>query len=184
MAGTSTTDPNQHGSATGGMERGSSRATSPLVKCEQVWRELERASFAVIGYITPDGEPRSSGVVYGVDGRHLYVAVAPDGWKARHITNGHEVSVTVPVRRGGILSLLMPIPPATVSFHARATVHPPGTVNAGDVSKKLASLIPDGPQTATILELAPEGEFLLYGVGVPLLQMKNPIAARARVAVA
>ena len=42
---------------------------------EQVWRALGRASFAVLGYVTPDGEPRSSGVVYQVADRRLYVAV-------------------------------------------------------------------------------------------------------------
>ena len=43
---------------------------------EQVWRALTRASFAVVSYVTPAGEPRSSGVVYAADGHRLYVAVA------------------------------------------------------------------------------------------------------------
>src|SRR6266566_9114587 len=51
----------------------------------QVWHELAKASFAVVSYVTPAGAPRSSGVVYTVVGRRLYLAVAPDSWKARHI---------------------------------------------------------------------------------------------------
>ena len=48
-------------------------------------------------------------------GRQLYLVVAPDSWKARHITARGQVAVTVPVRRRGLLSLVLPIPPATVS---------------------------------------------------------------------
>jgi hypothetical protein len=38
---------------------GTGRLTS-----EQVWRAIAGASFAVVSYVTPAGEPRSSGVVY------------------------------------------------------------------------------------------------------------------------
>ena len=96
------------------------------VTTDAVWRPLAKASFAVVSYVNPAGEPRSSGVVYGVADRRMYVAVARDGWKARQVVTGQEVAVTVPVRRGGILALLVPIPPATITFHARATVHPAG----------------------------------------------------------
>src|SRR6266496_3255948 len=51
---------------------------------EQVWHQVAKASFAVLSQVTPAGEPRSSGVVYKTIGRRLYVAVAPDSWKARH----------------------------------------------------------------------------------------------------
>jgi hypothetical protein len=50
---------------------------------EQVWQALGKASFAVISYVTPSGAPRSSGVVYRAVGRRLYVAAAPDSWKAK-----------------------------------------------------------------------------------------------------
>lgn len=100
---------------------------------EQVWRALANASFAILGHVTPSGEPRSSGVVYKAASRRLYVAVAPDSWKARHVAMSGRVAVTVPVpvRRGGILSLVAPIPPATISFHATAIVHPPVAREAG-----------------------------------------------------
>ena len=65
---------------------------------EQVWRAIDKASFAVLGYVTPRGEPRSSGVVYKMIDRRLYVAVAPDSWKARHIAAPGAVAVTVTVR--------------------------------------------------------------------------------------
>jgi hypothetical protein len=161
------------------------RPTTPRESTERVWSELGRASFAIISYVTPSGEPRSSGVVYGVGGRHLYLGVAPDSWKARQIADGQQVAVTVPVRRGGLLSLLAAIPPATISFHARAVVHPAGTLDIGSVSKKLESLIPEARREVdTLLELVPEGTFLTYGIGVSLKAMLDPAVAQAHVSVA
>lgn len=146
---------------------------------ERVWRELDKASFAIIGYITHAGEPRSSGIVYKTVGKRLYLAVAPDSWKARHIASGGHVSVTVPVRRGGVLSLVLPIPPATISFHATATVHAAGSLKVGSLSKELEALLPpERREAAVVIELAPEGEFLTYGVGVPLMDMQKPELAR------
>jgi len=118
-------------------------------------------------------------VVYAVIDRRLYVAVAADGWKARQIANGQEVAVTVPVRRGGILSLLMPIPPATITFRATATIHPAGSLDVTSVSKDLVRLLPEERKdSSVIIELAPEGRFLTYGIGVSLLDMRDPARAR------
>jgi pyridoxamine 5'-phosphate oxidase-like protein len=150
----------------------------------QVWRELAKASFAVVSYVTPAGEPRSSGVVYKAVDQRLFIAVAADSWKARHIAASGRVSVTVPVRRGGLLSLVMPIPPATVSFHAAAKVHPAGSHEALMRSKELAALLPSERQeSACIVEVVPEGEFVTYGLGVSLMEMRTPAIARARVPV-
>ena len=151
----------------------------PAVTTEQAWRRLTKSSFAVVSHVTPAGDPRSSGVVYAVADRRLYVVVAPDSWKARHLAVDGRVAVTVPVRRGGLLSLLAPIPPATVSFHGTATVHPPGSVPG-----RLASLIPvERRASGSVVEIEPEGDFVLYGIGVPLLRMREPDASRARVPV-
>lgn len=112
------------------------------------------------------------------------MAVAPDSWKARHIAASGRVSVVVPVRRGGLLTLLLPIPPAAISFHARAVVHAAGSKDLKTLSKELASLAPPERQAAArIIELIPEGEFLTYGVGVSLMDMRHPDAAQARVTV-
>jgi Pyridoxamine 5'-phosphate oxidase len=159
---------------------GVSRLTS-----EQVWDEVAKASFAVLSYVTPSGEPRSSGVVYKTVGRRWYAAVAPEGWKARHVAASGRVSVTVPVHRGGVLSLVVPIPPATVSFHGSAIVHPAGSPDARTFIHELAPLLPAERQaSAAIIEVVPEGVFVTYGVGMPLMKMRDPGAASARVPVA
>src|SRR5437763_4069778 len=112
------------------------QAPRPALTGEQVWHEVTRASFAVISYVTPTGAPRSSGVLYATAGRRLYVVVGVDSWKARHIAMTGKVAVTVPVRRGGLLSLLLPIPPATISFHASAVVHPATSLDALPLPKR------------------------------------------------
>ena len=156
----------------------------PGLTSEQVWRAVARASFAVLGHVTPAGEPRSSGVVYMVSGRRLVVAVAPGSWKARHIAADGRVAVTVPVRRGGILSLVAPIPPATISFHGSAIVHPAGSPEAHSLLDELGSRIPaERRASACVIEIIPAGAFRTYGLGVSLRAMLNPAAAQARVPV-
>ena len=148
-----------------------------------VWRALGRASFAVVSHVNATGEPRSSGIVYGTAGRRLYVAVAGDGWKARQIMTGDQVAVTVPVRRGGILALFGPDPPATITFTARATVDAPGSLDIGSVSKDLEKLVPEDRKAGSCVIELPEGRFLTYGIGVSLMDMAKPAVALARVSV-
>jgi len=167
--------------------QGSDRQTpaefpGPRLTFEQVWHALARSSFAVLGYVTPAGDPRSSGVVYKAVDHRLYVAVAPDSWKARHLAASGRVAVTVPVRRGGILSLLFPIPPATVTFHGSARVMRADPVEAGPVLDQLAPLLPPDRRSSSVLvEILPEGDAVTYGLGVALLKMRIPAAARGRV---
>jgi len=156
----------------------------PGLTSEQVWRVVARASFAVLSHVTPAGEPRSSGVVYKTSGRRLVVAVAPGSWKAQHVAADGRVAVTVPVRRGGILSLVAPIPPATISFHGTAVVHPAGSPQARSVLDELGSLIPAKRRaSACVIEIIPVGAFRTYGLGVSLRTMLKPATAQARVPV-
>jgi hypothetical protein len=160
------------------------RPAVPGLTGERVWRTLAKASFAVVSYVTPRGEPRSSGVLYSTVGRRLYVVVAAGSWKARHIAASGQVAVTVPVRRGGVLALLLPIPPATISFPASAVVHPAGSLDERSLPRQLAALVPAERRAASqVIEIRPEGHFVTYGVGVSLRQMRDPALARGRVPV-
>lgn len=163
---------------------GSDREAGTALTSADIWRTLGKASAAVLGHVTPSGSPRTSAVVYKPAGRRLYVAVAPDSWKARHIRSDDRVSMTVLVPRGGLLSLMFPIPPATISFHGRAHVHPADAPEVGPLLAQLGSLLP--PERATsscLIEITPEGDFLTYGIGTPLLAMRTPARARARIPV-
>lgn len=146
------------------------------------WARLARGSFAVLAHVTAGGEPRCSGVLYAAQGHHLYVVTAAGSWKARQIQDGSEVALTVPVRRGGLLSLVAPVPPATISF--RATVARPPELGFESAPAKLRKLIPPARRDdAVVLILTPRGRFLTYGLGVPLLKMSDPALAGARVAI-
>jgi hypothetical protein len=163
------------------METLERKAVDTHLTSAQVWKAIEKASFAVVGYVTPEGAPRSSGIVYKALGRRLFVAVAPDSWKAKHIAVSGRVAVTVTVRRGGVLSLVAPIPPATISFRGAAIVHQPGMAETRSLLRELGPLLPpDRRKTACVIEIVPEGEFVTYGIGVPLMTMRDPAAARGR----
>ena len=149
-----------------------------------VWDKVTKASFAVLSYVTPTGEPRASGVVYKAIGKRLYIATDTDSWKARHIARSGRVAMTVPVRRGALLSLVVPIPPATVSFHGSAVVHPADAPEVRPLLHQLKSLLPDERRSnAVVIQVTPEGAFVTYGIGVSLSQMRDPDAAGARVPV-
>lgn len=165
---------------------------------ERVWETLAKASFAVMSHVTASGEPRSSGVVYGTDnrwtddrgakghepnGRRVLVVVDADSWKARTIREDQVVAFTVPIRRGGLLSLLFPIPPAVISFHARAHVGEPAMLDRSVLPPKFARLLPPSSTASVVFELRPEGSFLTYGVGVSLMKMRDPKLAQVRVPV-
>ena len=157
---------------------------APRLTVQEIWRALGRASFAVLSHVSPAGGPRSSGVVYTVIDRRLFVVVAANSWKARHIAADGRVAVTVPARRGGVMSLLFPIPPATVSFAASATVYPADSPQGRLVLKHLAKLLPaERRDTSYIVEIRPEGWFVTYGIGVRLMAMRHPALARSRVPV-
>jgi Pyridoxamine 5'-phosphate oxidase len=164
---------------------GGGRTAESRITSAAVWREIARHSFAVLGHVNPAGDPRSSGVCYALVGHRLYMVVAADSLKARQVATGDQVSVTVPVRRGGILSLLFPIPPATITFHAQAFVHPAGSAEIASLPKELRRLLPEEARASSyVIELLPEGQFLTYGLGVSLLEMREPAIARAHLPVA
>ncbi len=78
----------------------------------------------------------------------------------------------------------MPIPPACISFQGSAIVHAAESPEVRPLLEKLGSLLPAERRTsASIIEIAPEGAFVTYGIGVSLMKMRDPAVARARVPV-
>ena len=61
--------------------------TAPRLSSERVWREIAGASFAVLGYVTPAGEPRSSGAPTSFV---MPEDVAPHESERRHRRDGHR----------------------------------------------------------------------------------------------
>ena len=88
----------------------------------EVWSYIEKWPFAVVGFVTPCGEPRAAGVMYKVKNRVLNVLTGPDTWKAKHIKANPNVVVTVTVQRLPIR--IRQAPPAVITFPGHATIVP------------------------------------------------------------
>jgi hypothetical protein len=149
---------------------------------EQVWAEIRRQIFAVLSFVTAKGEARSAGIVYAVSGRELYIGTDRKSWKTRHIEGNPNVSLTVTIAKRIPFVPWIKIPPATVTFQGNASVlsldqAPP------DVQRALfrgLELDAESRERTCVIRVQPLGEFVTYGVGVPLLTMRKPEEARGR----
>ena len=149
---------------------------------ELIWTELEKELFAVLGVVTAKGEARTIGVVYIVDDRKIYITTRKDAWKARHIRGNPHVSITVPIPKRIPFMPWIKIPAATISFSGIARI-----LNPKDVSEKVLNSLFRGLETdneildsASVITIEPVGEFITYGVGIPLIAMRDPEKARGR----
>jgi len=155
------------------------------VSSAQVWNEIEKESFAVLGTVNPKGEPRTAGIVYAVKDRRLYIATGRSTWKAKNIQKNPHVSVTVTVDRKPVWLWWMKIPPAVVTFRGEGRLQDPGEVDPA-IHKKLLSyltLSEEALAEEAIIEVRPAGHFSTYGIGVSLRTMLRPEEAGGRVGV-
>lgn len=152
---------------------------------EQVWRQIEQNLFAVIGMVTPHGESRTVGVVYVVDEHKLYIGTQKAAWKARHIAHNPHVSLTIPISKRLPFLPWVKIPAATITFSGLARVLEHGDVSPGLLRRLYRDVVkdPDALANSCIIEVVPQKEFITYGVGTSLLQMRFPEKARGRIVV-
>lgn len=153
---------------------------------DQVWQEIEQNLFAVLGMVTPKGEARTVGIVYIVNDRKLYIGTQKAAWKAKHIAANPHVSLTVPLAKRIPLLPWIKIPAATISFAGEAKVCQNSEVKADVLKALYRDVVKDEQAMAAscVIEVTPQGEFITYGVGIPLMQMRFPDKARGRAAVA
>ena len=156
------------------------------LKSEQVWKELEKELFAVLGVVTAKGEARTVGIVYIVHERKLYIATGKDTWKARHAQTNPNVSITVPITKRIPVMPWIKIPAATITFSGKANVLKPENVGNDVLRALFRGLETDKEKLATMsmIEVEPVGDFITYGVGIPLMEMRHPEKARGRAPVA
>jgi len=146
-----------------------------------VWKEIEKRSFAVLSYVNPKGRARSSGIVYVPIDRVLYVRVAKDSWKAKHIRRNPHVALNVPIPKRVPFMPWIDIPDATIALSGTARV-----LSMGEVEPKLLDALLErmfehaNNDENCIIEIRPTGHFATYGVGVSLLDMRDPEKARGR----
>lgn len=160
------------------------RVSAPITT-QRVWSELRKRSFAVLSYVTPGGEARSAGIVYVVVGDKLYIRVAADSWKARHIRRNPNVALNVTIPKRVLLMPWIQIPQATIAFKGTARL-----LGVGEVGQAVVDALgyatahePEDGVVICFVEVSPRGHFATYGVGVGLLAMRDPTKARGRVPV-
>jgi hypothetical protein len=151
----------------------------------QVWKEIESNLFAVLGMVTAKGEPRTVGIVYVARGQKLYIGSKADAWKVKHLSKNPHVSLTVAIPKSVPLMPWIKVPAATITFAGVARVIP-----AAETDPEIKRLLYQDAATdaarmadTCTIEVDPVGEFVTYGIGVPLMQMRDTVKARGRVAV-
>jgi uncharacterized pyridoxamine 5'-phosphate oxidase family protein len=159
---------------------------SNTLTTDLVWKEIEKELFAVLGMVTAQNEARTVGIVYVVRGRKLYVGTGRDAWKTRHIRQNPNVSLTIPIHKRIFFMPWIKIPSATITFAGKAQVKDIDDVPADvlDVVYRGMELDDAFKAESVVIEIEPVKEFLTYGVGVSLMDMRDPAKARGRVAVA
>jgi hypothetical protein len=159
--------------------------TQPLTS-EQVWSELKKELFAVLGMVTSKGEARTIGVVYIVHDKKLYISTNKDSWKARHIKRNPHVSITVPIAKRIPFIPWIKIPAATITFSGMAKVLEPQKLGNDILHSLLYGIESDAEKLAglSVMEVEPTGEFVTFGIGISLAQMRFPEKARGRASVA
>ncbi len=153
---------------------------------QAVWDEIEKQIFAVVGMVSAKNEARTAGIVYIVQNRKLYFASVADAWKVRHILHNPHISVTIPIAKRAPLMPWIKIPAATITFSGEARELDAAEITDTVKAAVFKGLVDDPSQRKpyTVIEITPHGHFITYGVGVPLLTMRDTEAARGRVPVA
>ncbi len=154
------------------------------VTSAQVWAELGKQVFAVVGMVSARGQGRTVGIVPMVHDGAVWFLSKEGEWKVKHLRANDEISVTVPICKRVPFLPFIKVPAATITFAATATVLPRAEV-ADEVWHKLTNGLELGAATEHVgVRLVPHGDFVTYGVGTSLLGMRDTEQARGRAPVA
>jgi uncharacterized pyridoxamine 5'-phosphate oxidase family protein len=155
------------------------------ITTDQVWNEIEKHFFAVLGMVTSKGEARTAGVVYLVRGRQVYIGTSKTAWKVRHIQQNPHVSLTVTIPKRIPFLPFLPIPPAAITFQGHATVQQGAAMDREILDALFKGMEIDDQFIADscLIRIEPSGDFVTYGVGVSMKTMRNPEKSGGRVSV-
>jgi predicted pyridoxine 5'-phosphate oxidase superfamily flavin-nucleotide-binding protein len=152
------------------------------VSTEQVWEEIENNVFAVLGMVSANQEARTAGIVYVAREGRLYIASNSDTWKVRHVTNNPHVSLTIAIPKSVPLMPWIKVPAATITFAGTATVSPAAQADPAILKLIYRGLEADADALAkaSVIVVEPKGEFVTYGIGISLMEMRDTVKARGR----
>jgi hypothetical protein len=136
--------------------------------------------------VTAKGESRTVGVVYAVHNGKIYTSSKTDAWKVRHIRNNPHVSLTVPIAKRIPFLPWIKIPAATITFSGVAEAITPDSVSDDILQVLFRGMQSDSEMLAatSVISIEPVGDFVTYGVGIPMMEMRDTKKARGRAAVA
>ena len=159
---------------------------SAAVSTDSVWEVVERHLFAVLSFVTPSHEARSAGIVYVVQDRTFYISSGSETWKTRHIRANPRVSLTVTIPKRLPFVPFLKIPAAVATCQGTAEVLGVEAVDASIIKKIYRGMeVTDQLRAETrVIKVIPTGDFVTYGIGVPMIRMRNPEEARGRAPVA
>ena len=147
-----------------------------------VWEAINKELFAILGMVTEDNQSRTVGIVYHVENGKIYIGTGLNTWKARHIKNNLSVSMTIPIAKRIPVAPWVKIPQATITFSGTAKIIP-GEQAPLELLKAVFRHKADDPvfmKDNCLIEVTPQGEFITYGIGIPMFQMRHPHLARGR----
>ena len=147
-----------------------------------IWDAIKKELFAVLGMVTKELETRSTGIVYSVNDNKLYIGTGLESWKTHHIRLNPEVSITIPIPKRIPLLPWIKIPQATISFSGTARIIPAVEAEHDILHSVYRHMADDQElmEESCLIEVVPKGEFITYGIGVSLVEMRNPELARGR----
>jgi len=132
--------------------------------------------------VTKESETRSTGIVYTVNDNKLYIGTGLESWKTHHIRLNPEVSITIPIPKRIPLIPWIKIPQATISFSGTAWIIPAVEAEDNILHSVFRHMADDQElmKESCVIEVIPKGDFITYGVGISLMEMRNPELARGR----
>ena len=151
---------------------------------EQVWDALDQSFFGVLAFVNRNGHPRTAGVCYTVHRRSLYISTNKSMWKVRHIAANPNVSMTVTIPKRVPFLPFIKVPPATITFRGEAQI-----LDVDDIEPSAFGRLPMGSErdpevieNTAIIRIIPRGEFVTYGIAMPITQMRKHEQAHGRAA--
>jgi len=148
----------------------------------EVWEAMEGSIFGVLAFVNRNGEPRSAGVCYVIDGSSLLISSGVDSWKVRHIERNPKVSMTITVPKHIPFLPFIKVPAATITFQGEAEILRVTDVDSPVVARLLRGLDlgRHAVEDTRLIQVTPRGDFVTYGIGMPLMQMRKVDQARGR----
>jgi len=150
---------------------------------EKVWKAInDDTLFGVLAFVNARGEARSAGIVYVTEGRSLLIASDKDAWKVRHIEANPNVSMTITINKRIPFMPFVKIPDATITFQGKAELLQVHEVDASVTKRLLRGLELEREAVAgtRIIRVVPQGDFVTYGIAMPMSQMRKPEKAIGR----